>query len=334
LSKVRIALLDDYQGVALAMGGWSGIGPGVEAQAFSDHLKEEAAVAARLAPFDVAVAMRERTPFPASLLDRLPRLRLLITTGMANASIDLDAATRHGVVVSGTRSLRYPPAELTWALILALVRRVPQEHHGVQSGRWQTSLGVGLQGKTLGVLGLGSLGSQVAAVGRAFGMRVIAWSQHLTPERAAECGVALVSKEELLAQSDVLTVHLRLGPRTAGLIGARELRSMKPTAYLVNTSRGPIFDERALADALTRRAIAGAALDVFDEEPLPKDHPFRRLDNVVVTPHLGYVTEENYQIYYEDAREAVQAFLAGAPVRVLNPEAVAASRVHPRAHER
>lgn len=334
VSTVRVALLDDYQGVALAMGQWDRVGPGIEPQAFHDHLKDEDAVAARLAPFDVVVAMRERTPFPASLLGRLPRLRLLVTTGMANASIDLDAATRHGVVVSGTRSLRYPPAELTWALILALVRRVPQEHQAVQSGRWQSALGVGLQGKTLGVMGLGALGSQVAAVGRAFGMRVVAWSENLTAERAAECGAALVSKDELLAQADVLTIHLRLSPRTRGLVGARELRSMKPSAYLVNTSRGPIVDERALVDVLSRRAIAGAALDVYEEEPLPQDHPFRRLDNVVVTPHVGYVTEENYRLYYEDAREDVRAFLAGAPERVLNPAVLASSRRRLRADER
>jgi phosphoglycerate dehydrogenase-like enzyme len=324
---VRVAILDDYQGVALSMADWGALGPGVRVQAFRDHVKDEDGVAARLAPFDAVVAMRERTPFPERLLARLPRLGLLVTTGTANASIDTAAATRLGIVVCGTGKLRYPPAELTWGLILALARRIPQEHQAVRSGGWQTSVGVGLRGKALGVMGLGSLGAQVAAVGRAFGMPVIAWSQNLTAERAAECGAALVSKDELLARSDVLTIHLRLSPRTAGLVGARELALMKRTAYLVNTSRGPIVEERALADALARGVIAGAALDVFDEEPLPPDHPFRRLDNVVLTPHIGYVTQESYAVYYQDAAEDIRGFLAGSPVRVLNPEVLTSPRL-------
>jgi phosphoglycerate dehydrogenase-like enzyme len=319
MSAVRVALLDDYQGVAPRMGDWSALGPEVEVHSFRDHLANEQALAARLTPFAVIVAMRERTPFPESLLTRLPALRLLITTGMANASIDVDAATRLGIVVSGTRSLKSPPTELTWALILALARRLPAEHEAIRRGEWQTSLGIGLQDKVLGVMGLGSLGSQVAGVGRAFGMGIIAWSQNLTVPRAEECGAALVSKDELLARSDVLTIHLRLSARTRGLIGARELAMMKPTAYLVNTSRGPIVDEEALLGALTARRIGGAGLDVFDEEPLPRAHPFRSLDNVVLTPHIGYVTRENYELYYQDAADGVRAFLAGTPMRLLNP---------------
>jgi len=317
---VRVALLDDYQGVALAMADWGALGAGVRTEAFGDHLKNPAAVADRLGPFDVIVAMRERTPFTEPLLARLPGLRLLVTTGMANASIDLAAATRLGIVVCGTEGLHYPTAELTWGLILALARHIPHEHQATRDGAWQTTLGVGLRGKALGVIGLGRLGAQVAAIGGAFGMRVLAWSQNLTPERAAERGVERVTEDDLLARSDVVTIHLKLSPRTTGLIGARELGMMKRTAFLVNTSRGPIVEERALLDALTRGGIAGAGLDVFDDEPLPADHPFRRLPNAVVTPHLGYVTRETYEVFYRDAAEDVRAFLDGRPVRVLNPD--------------
>lgn len=315
----RIALLDDYQGVALEMAGWAALGPGATVKAFRDHLGNEAALLRRLAPFGAVVAMRERTPFPESVLMGLPRLRLLVTTGMANASIDVDAATRLGIVVAGTEGLAPPTVELTWALILAAARRIPQEDRATRAGRWQTSLGAGLHGKTLGVIGLGRLGSQVAAIGRAFGMRLVAWSQNLTADRAASCGAALVSKEALLAQSDVVTIHLKLSARTRGVLGAPDLRRMKRTAYLVNTSRGPIVEERALIDALRRGAIAGAALDVYDTEPLPRRHPFLSLGNVVLTPHLGYVTRENYEVFYRDAAEDVAAFLRGTPARVLNP---------------
>jgi phosphoglycerate dehydrogenase-like enzyme len=315
-----VAVLDDYQGIALAMADWDTLGPQVRVEAFSDHLADEDAIASRLAPFEVVVAMRERTPFGAGLLGRLTGLRLLITTGMGNASIDMDAATRLGIVVGGTPMLPYPTAELTWGLILALARRIPQEHQAVREGRWQLTVGSGLRGKTLGVIGLGRLGSQVAAIGAAFGMELIAWSENLTPVRAAECGAALVSKEDLLARSDVVTIHLRLSPRTTGLIRAPELGRMRPTALLVNTSRGPIVDERALLEALRAGTIAGAALDVFDQEPLPQDHPFRHTENVVLTPHLGYVTVEGYREAYGGAVEDIRTFLRGAPVRVLNEE--------------
>jgi phosphoglycerate dehydrogenase-like enzyme len=313
----RLAILDDYQDVATRMADWASLPDAVDVAVFRDHLSAEADVAARLTDFDAVVAMRERTPFPRSLLERLPRLRLLVTTGMRNASIDLRAAAERGVLVCGTGGLPYPTAELTWALILGLVRHVPREDRATRQGGWQETLGIGLNGKTLGVLGLGSLGTRVARIGRAFEMTVLAWSQNLTAERAAAGGASLVSRDELLARADVVTIHLVLSDRTRGLIGARELGLMRRTAYLVNTSRGPIVAEEALIQALEAGAIAGAGLDVYDEEPLPADHPLRRLPNTVITPHLGYVTEETYRVFYTDALENVRAYLAGAPVRVL-----------------
>ncbi len=315
----RLAILDDYQDVALRMADWDRLSVDVEVVVFRDHLADLDAVAARLADFDIVVAMRERTPFPRTLLERLPRLRLLVTTGMRNAAIDLQAAADRGVLVCGTAGLPYPTAELTWGLILALVRRIPREERAVREGRWQETVGLGVNGKTLGVLGLGTLGSRVARIARAFEMQVLAWSHHLTAERAAEVGATLVGRDELLARSDVVTIHLVLSERTRGLIGLRELALMKPSAYLVNTSRGPIVNETALVRALRDGAIAGAGLDVFDEEPLPPDHPFRRLPNTVVTPHLGYVTEETYRIFYGQALEDITAYLRGQPIRVLHP---------------
>ena len=314
----RVALLDDYQGVALRMADWKSLPAGTEVVAFPDHLADESALAARLADFDIVMAMRERTPFTRSVLERLPKLRLLITAGMRNASIDMKAAAERGVLVCGTSGLPYPTAELAWGLILGLMRRIPAEDRATREGRWQTSLGLGLNGKTLGVLGLGTLGSRVARVGRAFEMTVLAWSQNLTVARAEEVGATLVAKDELLARSDIVSIHLVLSERTRGLLGARELGLMKRTAYLVNTSRGPIVDEAALVRALRESTIAGAGLDVFEPEPLPADHPFRSLPNIVVTPHLGYVTEETYRVFYGHALEDVQAFLRGAPVRVLS----------------
>jgi len=314
----RVALLDDYQGVALRMADWKSLPAGTDVVAFSDHLADEGALATRLADFDIVMAMRERTAFTRSLLERLPMLRLLITAGMRNASIDMKAAAERGVLVCGTAGLPYPTAELAWGLILGLMRRIPAEDRATREGRWQVSLGLGLNGKTLGVLGLGTLGSRVAKVGRAFEMEVLAWSQNLTRARAEEVGATLVAKDELLARSDIVSIHLVLSERTRGLLGARELGLMQRSAYLVNTSRGPIVDEAALIDALRNGIIAGAGLDVFDPEPLPADHPFRSLPNIVVTPHLGYVTEETYRVFYGHALEDVQAFLRGAPVRVLS----------------
>lgn len=317
---MRVAILDDYQHVAFASADWGPVRARADIEVFSDHLEDEAAVAGRLEGFDSAVLMRERTPFPRTLFERLPSLRLLVTTGMGNAAVDLAAARDHGVTVCGTRGLNYPTAELAWGLILALVRRIPTEDRAVREGRWQTTLGEGLRGKTLGVLGLGRLGSQVATIGLAFGMDVVAWSQNLTRERTDAAGVALAeSKEELLERADVVSVHLVLSPRTRGLLGAADLARMRPSAYLVNTSRGPIVDEVALVETLQSRSIAGAGLDVFDREPLPTGHPLLGLDNVVLTPHLGYVTKETYEVFYGDAVEDILAFLEGAPVRVIAP---------------
>ncbi len=313
---MRVALLDDYQSVALSCADWGSL-PDSEVYAYSDHLNDEGAVAERLREYDAVVLMRERTPFRRSLIERMPNLRLIVTTGARNAAIDVAAARERGIVVCGTRGLNYPTAELTWGLILALLRRIPHEDMAVRHGAWQTTLGVGLQGKTLGVVGLGNLGGQVAAVGRAFGMQVVAWSKNLTTERAAAAGARLVTKDELLATADVVTIHLVLSDRTRGLIGARELGLMRPAAYLVNTSRGPIVDEAALVAALTSGAIAGAGLDVFETEPLPPGHALLGLDNVVLTPHLGYVTREGYELFYGDALDDVHAFVGGTPVRTI-----------------
>jgi phosphoglycerate dehydrogenase-like enzyme len=315
---MRVAILDDYQGVALRMADWRSLHPAAEVQAFTDHLDDLEALAARLRPFQAVVLMRERTPFPRALFERLDGLRLLVTAGMRNASIDLAAATERRVQVSGTDMLPYPTAELTWGLILALFRHIPAEDRAARQGRWQTTLGLGLRGKTLGLVGLGKLGGQVAQVGRAFGMEVIAWSQNLTAERAAEVGARLVAKDELFAGADVVSIHLVLSARTRALVGAAELGRMKPTAFLVNTSRGPILDEAALLAALRARRIAGAALDVFEPEPLPADHPLLALDNTVITPHLGYVTEEGYRLVYGQAVEDIRAFLDGKALRPLN----------------
>ena len=318
---VRVAVLDDYQEVALEMADWSSLPPDVQIRVFGDHLPDQRAVAERLKDFGIVVAMRERTPFPRSQLELLPNLKLLVTTGMKNAAIDLESASDLGIMVCGTEGLPYPTAELTWGLILALLRQIPREDQETRAGRWQVSMGTGLKGKVLGVLGLGNLGSQVATVGRAFGMSVIAWSQNLTEERANQMGADLVGKDELLSRSDVLTIHLVLSDRTKGLIGHRELGLMKPTSYLVNTSRGPIVEEEALVEALRNGAIAGAGLDVFDREPLPLDHPLRQLSNTVITPHMGYVTTETYRVFFGHAVEDILAFLQGRPIRILaSPE--------------
>ena len=315
---VRVAVLDDYQDVARKMTDWSVLPAEVEVEVFQDHLTDQAAVAERLKDFDIVMAMRERTPFPRALLEQLPRLRLLTTTGMRNAAIDMQAAADCHVLVCGTGGILYPTAELTWGLIFSLLRHIPDEDQATRAGRWQVSMGLGLNGKTLGLMGLGRLGSEVARVGNAFQMDVIAWSQNLTAVRAAERGATLVSKDELLGRADILSIHLVLSARSRGLIGHQELNRMKPTAYVINTSRGPIVDEAALIAALRNGTIAGAGLDVFDEEPLPLDHPLRRTENTIITPHIGYVTQETYQVFFDETVENIQAFLQGAPVRVLN----------------
>jgi phosphoglycerate dehydrogenase-like enzyme len=314
---MQIAILDDYQNAALSLAPWNSLPPELRVTSFHDTLREESALADRLRPFEILVAMRERTPFPRTLFERLPKLKLLVTTGMRNAAIDLAAATARNVTVCGTDLLGYPTAELAWGLVLSLARHIPGEAESMRHGGWQTTLGVGLRGKTLGLLGLGRLGSEMAAIGRAFQMRVMAWSPNLTEERAGAAGVQLATKDSLFREADFLSIHLVLGDRSRGLVGAQELSLMKPSAYLVNTSRGPILDETALLAALEASAIAGAALDVYGEEPLPPEHRLRRLPNVLLTPHLGYVTVENYRLAYGQAVEDIAAFLGGAPVRVL-----------------
>jgi phosphoglycerate dehydrogenase-like enzyme len=314
---LHVAVLDDYQGVALEYGPWDELGSDLEIAIFRDHVAEIDELAERLAPFDVVVAMRERTTFPRALLERLPRLRLLVSTGMGTPHIDTDATRELGITVSGTGGRAEPAAELTWALILALARHVPVEDAAVRRGDWQQTIGTDLAGATLGVIGLGRLGRQVASVGQAFGMSVIAWSQNLDPDEAHALGVEPVDKQFLLRTADIVTIHLRLSDRTRGLITADDLALLKQTALFVNTSRGPIVDERALIEVLRDGRIGGAGLDVFDVEPLPADHPLRSMPRTVLTPHIGYVTDETYRVFYADAVEAVAAFRAGDPIRLL-----------------
>ena len=316
----RVAILDDYQRVALSMADWPALGAGVSIQPLHERIGTEDEIAERLRNYDVIVAMRERTPFPATLIERLPSLKLIVTTGRRNAAIDVAAAAARGVVVSGTSMLATPPVELTWGLILALARHIPRESAAMRTGAWQSTIGVGLHGKTLGVIGLGRLGTDVARIGQAFGMKVVAWSQNLTRERTDALGIELVARDALFQRSDVVTIHLVLSDRTRGLVSSRELAMMKPAAFLINTARGPIVDEQALIHALRHSVIAGAALDVFDEEPLPAAHPLRRLENALLTPHLGYVTTDNYRLAYGEAVEDIRAFLAGTPIRVIQPE--------------
>jgi phosphoglycerate dehydrogenase-like enzyme len=314
---MRAAVLDDYEGVALRVADWSPVLERVDVDVFSEHIDDEDELARRLAPYDIVVLMRERTPMPASLLERLPNLRLLASTGRKNASIDVAAARDRGITVCGTDSPSSAPGELTWALILGLARNLVVEAERMRRGGWQSSLGADLAGRTLGVIGLGRIGTQVAAVGNAFGMDVLAWSENLTVERAAEVGVRAVPLDGLLAEADVVTVHQVLSKRTRGLLGARELALMKPTALLVNTSRAPIVDTVALLAALEEGRIGGAGLDVFDEEPLPADHPLRTAPRTLLTPHIGYVTEEVFRTYYQGVVEDITAFLDGSPIRTL-----------------
>jgi len=313
----RIAILDDYQKVAESSADWTTLPADAEVTFFHDHLDDQDALVERLAPFAIIGAMRERTPFPRSLLERLPELRLLITTGRRNASIDVAAAKELGITVCGTAGSGHPTAELAMALMLALARQLPTETASVREGGWQVGLGRDLRGATLGVIGLGRLGSQVAKLGQAFGMEAIAWSTNLTDARAAEVGVRRVDKAALFRSADFVSVHLQLSPRTVGLIGAPDLALMKPDAYLINTSRGPIVDVDALVEVLQGSRIAGAALDVFEHEPLPPDDRLRRIPNLLLTPHIGYVTRETYRVFYGEMVDGVAAFLAGRPQGVV-----------------
>jgi len=316
---MRVAVLDDYQGVAGDRTDWEIVKDDVDITVFDDHIFDEDAIAERLKDFEIICAMRERTPFPRSQLEKLPNLKLLITSGMRNRGIDTAAASEMGVMVCGTPSVGRPTADLAWGLILGLARQIPMEDRRVRASGWQETIGTSLQGKTLGIAGLGNLGSRMAAVAKAFEMDVIAWSQNLTAEKCAEHGVALVSKDDLLARSDFITIHLILSDRTRGVFGAAELAKMKPTAYIVNTSRGPIIDEDALAAALRNNTIAGAGIDVFSVEPLPADHQFRNLENMIVTPHLGYVEAANYDAYFGGYAAAIRGFLDGKPVNEIEP---------------
>jgi len=306
---MKIAILDDYQNVSLKMADWTALAARADITVFNDHLADPEALVERLARFDILCVMRERTPLSREVLQRLPRLKLIASTGPRNASIDSSAAKELGIAVTATGYQSTPTIELTWALILASVRFVVRENQAVRDGFWQTSVGEELSGKTLGVLGLGNIGTQVARLGLAFGMKVIAWSQNMTPEIAEAAGAKLVSKEELFAAADIVTIHLVLSNRTAGLVGAAELALMKPTARLINTSRGPIVDEPSLIEALRSHRIAGAAIDVFDLEPLPPQHPFRAMANVLATPHIGYVTENLYGTFYGDVVKSITTWL-------------------------
>jgi phosphoglycerate dehydrogenase-like enzyme len=308
----NIAVLDDYQGVALTLADWSKVTARARVTVFNDHLDDPDAVVERLLPFDVVCVMRERTPLRRQVIERLPKLKLIASTAMRNASIDADAAAERGIAIVHTSYSSSPTVELTWALILAGARHIVSENASLRAGGWQRSVGDDLAGKTLGIVGLGNIGAQVAKVGLAFGMQVIAWSQNLTREAAAAAGARLVPKEELLRDADVVSIHLVLSGRTRGLIGAAEIQLMKPTARLVNTSRGPIIVESALIEALANGRIAGAAIDVFDVEPLPPEHPYRRLDRVLATPHIGYVSRGLYERFYRDTVANIAAWLDAA----------------------
>jgi phosphoglycerate dehydrogenase-like enzyme len=316
--RVKVVALDDYQGVVRSCGPWARLDDRIDLEVIEEHLADEELVP-RLEDAAVVVAMRERTPFHAELLARLPALRLLVTKGTWNAAIDLEAASRRGVVVSGTENASAPTAELTWALILALRKNLLEETAAVREGGWQRTLGRELAGATLGVVGLGNLGTRVARVGAAFGMRVVAWSQHLQADRAAAVGVQAVTKDDLLTSADVVTLHLKLSDRTRGIIGAAELAAMAPDAVLVNTSRGPLVDTDALLEALRTGSIGGAGLDVYDEEPLAPDHPLRTAPNTVLTPHVGFVTREGYEHHFTQVVEGIEGWLAGEPIRVMTP---------------
>lgn len=318
---IRVAILDDYQGCALRLADWRSLHPEAQIEALPEHIADLDTLAKRLHTFECLVLMRERTPLRRDLIAKLPNLKLVITTGMQNASVDAAALAERGIVFCGTDGLGHSTAELTWGLILALLRNIPREDRAIRQGRWQTTMGYGAKGKTLGIIGLGRLGAMVAGYGKAFGLDVIGWSRSLTDARATELGIKRVEKDELFRRADIVTIHVNLNDSSRGLVGASELALMKPTAYLVNTSRGPIVSEAALLATLKARRIAGAAIDVYDREPVPKDHPFLELDNVVLTPHLGYVIEEALRINYGNAVENIRAFLDGKPIRLIKPRA-------------
>ncbi len=316
---MRIVVLDDYQGCAFELADWSGIrAAGHEAIAFRDHIADEAELVRRLGAVDVLCIMRERTPVTRSLIEKLPTLKLIVTTGHVHAALDTKAAAERGIPICTTASSRYATAELTFGLVLALARQIVAHHNSVQSGGWQLALGHDVRGKTLGIIGLGNLGAQVAGFGRAFGMNVVGWSQNLTDEKAAAAGAKRVSKDELFATSDYITVHYKLSARSTGIVGAAEIAKMKKTAYLVNTSRGPLIDETAMIAAIKDERIAGAGLDVFDDEPIAPGHFFRTSSRVIVTPHVGYVSHENYVTYYTEMVENIGAWLAGKPIRLAH----------------
>ena len=307
--KSNVAVLDDYQHAALKMADWTNVLSRADVAVFDDHLADPDAVIRRLRPFDALCVMRERTPLAGGILRALPKLKLIVSTGPRNASIDTAAADELGITVKNTGYSSNPTIEFTWALILALARHLVDEANGMRNGRWQQHVGMGLSGKVLGVVGLGHVGGAVARVATAFGMRVVAWSQNMTTEIAKAAGAEFVSKDELFKQADIVTLHVILSARTEGLVGQAELQAMKPTALLVNASRGPVVDETALIEALTSKSIAGAAIDVFDEEPLPTDHPFRRLENVLATPHVGFVADDQYHSFYGDTVSALESWL-------------------------
>ncbi len=316
-AALRLAVLDDWEGVAADFVDWKAELPAVAVTIFTDHVTDPRDLVTRLKPFDAVLLMRERTPIARDVLTALPGLRLVVTTGMRNRALDIGAATELGMLVCGTRGLQWAAPELTWALILALARRVPQADASMRAGRWEPTVGMDLHGATLGLVGLGRLGGQVATVARAFQMDLIAWSPHLTPAAAAAHGARLVSKPELFGRSDVVSVHMVLAASTRGLVGAAEIDAMRPSAFLVNTSRGPLVDQDALLRALTEGRIAGAGLDVYDDEPLPPDHPLRSAPRTVLTPHLGYVTAGTFAAFYREAARDVQAYLDGNPIRVI-----------------
>jgi phosphoglycerate dehydrogenase-like enzyme len=318
MPRRRCAILDDYQNVALQSADWSKVAGDLDIKVFNQHIAGQDAVIKALQGFEIICAMRERTAFPRDVIEKLPDLKLLITTGMRNASIDVSAAKARNVVVCGTPAVGNPTSGIAIGLMLELTRRIGYENARMKAGvPWQSTIGLDLEGLTLGVVGLGKLGTRTARIALAFGMKVIAWSQNLSPEKCKEADVDYAPKDELFRQSDISTIHLILSPRTRGLIGANELGLMKSSAYIINTSRGPIIEESALLTALRERKIAGAGLDVFDVEPLPTDHPLRKMDDVVLTPHLGYVAIQNYRAYFAGVVDDIRAFLEGKPVRVL-----------------